>query len=188
MVGLFAIYNYLDEVKSTLLNIDAIALREAVGVLLEAIQNQKTIYCFGNGGSASTASHFANDFNKILNSAVDNKFQFICLNDNIATIMAIANDISYEDVFSYQLQGRLKPGDVVIAISGSGNSKNIIKAVEYAWACGNTVIGLTGFDGGRLKQLANINLHVPINNMQITEDIHLLFNHLLVSVLLKFLS
>ena len=182
------ISNYIHSVKNTLLNIDIIEIEKAVNTLLEAIQNQKTIYCFGNGGSASTASHFANDFNKILNSIVKNKFQFVCLNDNIATIMAIANDISYEDIFSYQLQGHLKPGDIIIAISGSGNSKNIIKAVNYALECNNIVIGLTGFNGGQLKQLANINLHVPINNMQITEDIHLLFNHLLVSVLLKFLS
>ena len=106
----------------------------------------------------------------------------------MATVMAIANDISYEDIFSYQLQDRLNPGDLIIAISGSGNSKNIIKAVNYVKSCGNTIIGLTGFDGGRLMQLADINLHAPIDNMQITEDIHLLFNHLLVSVLSNFLS
>ena len=182
------IKNYLQSVHRTLLNIDTTEIEKAVEVLLEAICNQKTIYCFGNGGSASTASHFANDFNKILNSLVKDKFQFICLSDNMATVMAIANDISYDDIFSYQLQDRLKPGDVIIAISGSGNSKNIIKAVNYAASCGNTIIGLTGFDGGRLMQLADINLHAPIDNMQVTEDIHLLFNHLLVSVLSNFLS
>ena len=188
MITSFEISNYIQSVRSTLLNINTEEIEKAVDTLLEAIQNQKTIYCFGNGGSASTASHFSNDFNKILNSKVEDKFQFICLNDNIATIMAIANDISYNDIFVYQLQGRLKPGDIIIAISGSGNSKNILSAVEYALQCGNTVIGLTGFNGGQLKQMANINLHAPINNMQITEDIHLLFNHLLVSILSKFLS
>ena len=119
---------------------------------------------------------------------MDKKFQFICLNDNIATVMAIANDISYDDIFSFQLEGRLKPGDIIIAISGSGNSANVINAVNYAKKCGNTVIGLTGFDGGKLRLLADVNLRAPIHNMQITEDVHLMFNHLLVSILSKFIG
>lgn len=181
----FEINNYIESVRETLLNINTNEIEKAINILLEATKNQKTIYCFGNGGSASTASHFSNDFNKILNSKVQNKFQFICLNDNIATIMAIANDISYDEVFNYQLQGHIKPGDIIIAISGSGNSKNVINAVNYGLKHGAIIIGLTGFDGGKLKQLSHVNLHVPINNMQITEDIHLLFNHLLISILSK---
>ena len=109
------------------------------------------------------------------------------MNDNIATVMAIANDIGYEEVFRFQLQGNLEPGDILIAISGSGNSENIINAVEYAKQQGNQVIGLTGFDGGRLKKLSDISLHVPVMSMQVTEDIHMIFDHLMMSVFYKYL-
>ena len=125
---------------------------------------------------------------QILNSKLKDKFQFVCLNDNMATIMAIANDISYDEVFRFQLDGRLDPDDLIIAISGSGNSINVINAVTYANECGCIVISLTGFDGGKLKEISDVNLHAPISNMQITEDIHLMYNHLLVSILSKFLS
>lgn len=182
------ITNYLLTESNIIKNLDIKQIQEVFTILLKAISEQKTIYCFGNGGSGSTASHFQNDFNKILNTKLENKFNFICLNDNIATLTAIANDIDYSEVFRFQLEGRLIPGDIIIAISGSGNSENIIKAVDYAHECGNTVIGLTGFDGGLLKQKADVSLHIPIDNMQITEDLHLMYNHLLVSILLKFLG
>ena len=100
--------------------------------------------------------------------------------------MAIANDINYDEVFRFQLKGCINEGDIVIAISGSGNSTNVIKAVQYAQSQGAHIIGLTGFDGGILDILADTKLHVPINNMQITEDAHLMLNHLLVSILSKF--
>lgn len=173
--------NYLAQEIDILKNLDMIEIEKAAALLYEAVQNQRYIYCFGNGGSASTASHLTNDFNKILNA------NCFCLNDNIATIMAIANDISYEEVFRHQLRGRIRSSDIIIAISGSGNSPNIINAVTYALGHGATIIGLTGYDGGKLKQLAHINLWAPINNMQITEDIHLMFNHLLVSTISKFI-
>jgi len=99
--------------------------------------------------------------------------------------MAIANDISYEEVFRFQLTGRIKAGDLVIAISGSGNSPNVINAVKYAKEQGNTIIGLTGYSGGELKPLSDVSLHVPVDDMQITEDIHMLFDHLMMSVFCK---
>lgn len=182
------ITSYLNTEMNVLKYLEIDEIERAVNTLYEAIKNQKTIYCFGNGGSASTASHFSNDFNKILNSKLDKKFNFICLNDNIATLMAIANDINYSEVFHFQLQGRVQPGDIIIAISGSGNSPNVLSAVNYAKAQGATIIALTGYDGGALSTMANINLNAPINNMQITEDVHLMFNHLLVSVLSKILE
>lgn len=181
------ILDYLSKEIATLSKLDVTELAVAVDVLSEAIKNGKTIYCFGNGGSASTASHFQNDFMKILGPKWS-EFRFECLNDNVATIMAIANDISYDEIFRFQLTGRLKPGDIVIAISGSGNSANVIKAVQYAKSQGNEVIALTGFNGGTLDILADVHLNAPVDNMQITEDIHLMFNHLLVSTLLNFLS
>ena len=102
--------------------------------------------------------------------------------------MAVANDFCFEEVFRYQLKGRLKPTDVIMAISGSGNSKNVINAVSYAKELGCTVIGLTGFNGGKLKQLSDISLHVPVDDMQITEDIHMVFDHLMMSVFCKVLK
>lgn len=171
-----------------LLTLDRHEIMRAIEILYKAIKDQKTIYSFGNGGSASTASHFANDFNKILNGKLSNKFTFICLNDNIPTIMAIANDIDYSEIFTFQLEDRVKPGDVVIAISGSGNSSNVIYGAVEAKAQGASVIALTGYDGGKLKDLADVHLHVPIDNMQITEDLHLMYNHLLVSVISKLIK
>lgn len=165
--------------------LDVDAIDQALGLLEQAFEQEKTIYIFGNGGSAATASHFQNDFNKGISEYTAKKFRFYCLNDNIATLMAIANDIGYESVFRFQLEGRLRPGDVIVAISGSGNSENVLQAVEYAKEQGNSVIGLTGFSGGKLRAMADCSLHAPINSMQITEDIHMIFDHLMMSIFYK---
>lgn len=176
------IRRYIEHERATLALLDVEEINNALNLLLETMENGATVYCFGNGGSSSTASHFQNDFNKGVSEHTEKKFNFLCLNDNVATVMAVANDIGFEEVFRFQLQGHLKPGDVILAISGSGNSKNVINAVEYAKARGNRVIGLTGYNGGKLKALADVNLHVPINSMQVTEDIHMVFDHLMMSV------
>lgn len=165
--------------------LDIEAINTAMNLIWDTFEREGTIYIFGNGGSASTASHFQNDFNKGISEYTDKKFRFNCLSDNISTLTAIANDISYEDVYSEQLKGRMKENDIVIAISGSGNSKNIIKAVEYAKTQKNAVIGITGYSGGVLKQLADVSLHVPIDDMQITEDVHMMFDHMMMSVFCK---
>jgi len=179
---------YLEDEIRTLRSLDAQTLNQALNLLAEAFENGNAVYVFGNGGSAATASHFQNDFNKGISEHTQKKFNFLCLNDNIATVMAIANDIGYDEIFRFQLRGHLKPGDLILAISGSGNSRNVLNAVEYAKAQGNRVIGLTGMQGGKLKQLADISLHVPAQNMQITEDVHLAFNHLMMWVLRERLS
>lgn len=176
------IQKYLDVEIKTLQKLDVDAINDALNILYIAMEERKIVYCFGNGGSSATASHFQNDFNKGISEHMEKKFNFCCLNDNIATLMAIANDIGFEEVFRFQLQGHLKPGDVILAISGSGNSPNVLRAVEYAKEQGNQVIGLTGFEGGKLKELADVSLHVPIQSMQVTEDIHMIFNHLMMSV------
>ena len=179
------IENYISEEIETLKRLDVNSLNDAVRLLVETKDRNGTIYVFGNGGSSATASHFQNDFNKGVSEHILRKFNFLCLNDNIPTIMAVANDIGFEEIFRFQLDGHIKPGDICIAISGSGNSKNVINAVEYAKSKGNKVIGLTGFNGGRLKALSDVSLHVPVNSMQITEDIHMFFDHLMMSVLYK---
>ena len=137
----------------------------------------------GNGGSASTASHFAGDFNKGLSLGREKRFRFICLNDNPATVLSLANDVDYSQIFVEQLKNFLSEGDLVMAISGSGNSANVVNAVEYAKQKGNTVIGLTGYNGGKLKEISDISLHIPADDMQITEDLHMVFDHLIMSIL-----
>ena len=173
---------YIDHEVETLRALDKDAINDALNLLLETMEKGNTVFVFGNGGSSATASHFQNDFNKGVSEHTEKKFNFLCLNDNVATVMAVANDIGFEEVFRFQLRGHIKPGDVVLAISGSGNSKNVINAVEYAKEQGCRVIGLTGFGGGELRQLADVSLHAPINSMQITEDIHMIFDHLMMSI------
>ena len=179
---------YLEHEIKTIQSLDVDSIDKALNLLLKTFEDGKNVYVLGNGGSSATASHFQNDFNKGVSEHTEKKFNFLCLNDNMATVMAVANDIGFDEVFRFQLQGHLRPGDVVIAISGSGNSKNVINAVEYAKSMGNQVIGLTGFNGGKLKQLSDVSLHAPIHSMQITEDIHMIFDHLMMSVFYKTLA
>ena len=113
------------------------------------------------------------------NEYSDKKFNFVCLNDNIGTMMAIANDISYDDIFVNQMKGKVKKGDVLIVISGSGNSKNVVKACEYAKKMGITTIGLSGFNGGKVSKLVDISCIVNVFDMQIVEDIHLTIDHVM---------
>ena len=179
------IRDYIKNEIETLNKLDVDQIDAAINLLVETMENGNTVFTFGNGGSSATASHFQNDFNKGVSEHIEKKFNLLCLNDNVATVMAVANDIGFEEIFRFQLRGHIKPGDVVLAISGSGNSKNVINAVEYAKEQGCRVIGLTGYSGGKLRELADISLHVPINSMQITEDLHMTFDHLMMSVLYK---
>jgi len=176
---------YLEREIETLRALDQREIDRALCLLADALEREATVYIFGNGGSAATASHFQNDFNKGISEHTGKKFRFQCLTDNFATVMAIANDISYDEIFRFQLRGRLRADDLVIAISGSGNSKNVVLAAQYAKEQGCKIIGLTGYDGGKLKPLSDAALHVPINSMQITEDIHMVFDHLMMSVFYK---
>lgn len=176
---------YLEREISVIQALDTEEINRVLNLLAEALENENAVYIFGNGGSAATASHYQNDFNKGISEHTAKKFRFCCLNDNTATLMAIANDIGYEEVFRFQLMGRLRSGDIVIAISGSGNSANVIRAAEYAKQQGARVVGITGYNGGRLRQLADFSLHAPVNSMQITEDIHMIFDHLMMSVFYK---
>lgn len=180
-----AIKAYLELEKNTIDKLDVDAVNAAMNLIMDAYEGRHTIYIFGNGGSSATASHYQNDFNKGLSEYIENKFRFQCLNDNMSTVMAIANDVGFEEVFRFQLRGRLESGDIIIAISGSGNSKNVINAVEYAKEQGNKVIGMTGFEGGKLKALSDVSLHVNVMSMQITEDVHMIFDHMIMAIFYK---
>ena len=170
---------YIEKEIVVLKKLDLDELNLAMEAITDAFHRDAKIYTMGNGGSAATASHMVCDFNKGVSSVVGKKFRLQCLNDSV---MAIANDMSYDEVFSYQLQGVLEPGDLLVAISGSGNSKNIIKAVEYAKTTGCKVVGITGYSGGKLMQMADYKMHVAVDDMQIVEDIHMIFDHMMMRV------
>ena len=177
------IKEYLSKEIEVLNEIDALKINASICLIEETRLKGGRVFVFGNGGSAATASHIANDFNKGISFDLKIKHNFICLNDNVATITAIANDDCYENIFINQIENILKPHDIIIAISGSGNSENVIRAVRYAKTNGNKIISMTGYDGGKLKELSDINLHAHVDNMQIAEDVHMIFNHIMMSML-----
>ena len=179
---------YLEELKELLDSFPHDRFEEVASAILSAYNNERQIFIMGNGGSGSTASHFACDINKGCCFNVEKKFKVICLNDNIPTMLAYANDLSYEKVFVEQLKNFLKPGDVVIGISGSGNSANVIQAIVYAKEKSAKTIGLTGFDGGELAGAADIPLVASINDMQKVEDVHMIVVHMLMQYLDKALQ
>lgn len=158
-------------------------LRKVADIIRIARDEGNTVFTFGNGGSGSTAVHFASDLMKTATRPDLKRIRAISLNDNMPLTTAWANDSSYEHVFKEQLENLMKPGDVVIAISGSGNSKNVLLATEFARSNGGITIGLTGFDGGSLKSLASVLVVVPSNDMLRIEDTHLAICHLLVRLL-----
>jgi D-sedoheptulose 7-phosphate isomerase len=143
------------------------------------------IFVMGNGGSAATASHWTCDINKCCRRG-DNRFRMFCLNDNVPSLMAYANDLSFEDVFVEQLKGLLEPGDLVIGISGSGNSMNVVRALEYAKAAGAKTIGIVGFSGGRLAAVVDVAVHIDVNDMQLVEDTHTVMMHMCMKQLLSY--
>ena len=174
---------YLSQLKNTIDLLSVESINELMKILVKAKNENKTIFIMGNGGSASTASHFVCDFNKGLSFEGQKRFKVFCLNDNIPSMMAYANDLSYEEIFVGQLQNFFNEGDIVIGISGSGNSKNVISAINYANEKGGITIGLTGYDGGKLFKIAKHNVNIPINDMQITEDLHMVLDHCMMKVL-----
>lgn len=179
---------YLEKEINALKKINIDEWNAVLNCILKHYEHGDTIYTMGNGGSASTASHMTCDFNKGASYDLNKKFNFVCLSENIAELTATANDTGYENIFYYPLLNKIKKDDLVIAFSGSGNSVNIIKACEYAKQVGCDVIGVTGYSGGKLKQIANYHIDVNIDDMQISEDVHLIFNHLMVQIITKILK
>lgn len=168
--------------------LDLESVNTVMNVLEKARLTGKNIFICGNGGSAATASHFACDFNKGVSEKRKIKYNFECLSDNVPTMMAVANDFSYDEVFRYPLREKTKMGDILIGISGSGNSKNVVNAFEYARKNGVETIAIVGYNGGKLKQIADYVIHVDVNDMQIAEDLHMVLDHMMMSVLCKTIS
>jgi D-sedoheptulose 7-phosphate isomerase len=177
--------NYFNRVSDTLVQLDINALEKVADLLLACRENGNTVYIFGNGGSASTASHVTGDFLKGISYQLEKRFRIICLNDNIAAMTAIANDLSYEEVFVEQLQTFMKKDDVVIGISGSGNSANVVRALEFARDNNAVTIALTGYTGGKLKDIVDIMINAPIKDMEVTEDIHIIIFHAIKQELIR---
>ncbi len=173
---------YFSNLKDTLDKIskdDIIKFAE----IISNTEGKNTIYVLGNGGSTSIASHFVCDFVKDVAHASGKRFKVVSLADNFATLTAYANDMNFDLIFSEQLKNFLSKGDVVVAISGSGNSKNVLNAVEYANQNGAITVAMTGFDGGKLIKVAQHSILAPVNNMQIVQDCHMAIIHLLMQII-----
>ena len=175
--------NFADQYKTaledTISKIDTTRVGQAMEWFDEARSQSKHIFVCGNGGSASTASHFACDIVKGASFNRETRFRIMALTDSLPTLTAYSNDVSYESVFVEQLRNFAEPGDLVMGISGSGNSPNVLRALEYANSIGCKTIALTGRDGGQLGPLAQLNIHVPVPHMGRIEDAHLIICHMI---------
>jgi D-sedoheptulose 7-phosphate isomerase len=171
------IRHYFSTVQELLNDIPFEAVEQVVEALVNANRAGQTVFICGNGGSAATATHFACDLAKRPIVAGQPRFRVIALTDNNALMTALSNDISYEDVFAEQLISLVRAGDMVIGISGSGNSRNVLNAIQVARDAGALTIGFCGYDGGRLQGMVDLPVHVPSFNMAMVEDIHLMLEH-----------
>jgi D-sedoheptulose 7-phosphate isomerase len=171
--------DYIAGLKECLAELSARDIEEAAGLILEAYKKGRRVFIMGNGGSATTAMHFARDLQIGTAAPGKPRIQATCLADNTAFVTAIANDINYESIFREQLVGVVGKGDVVIGISASGNSPNVLRAIEYANQNGAVTIGLVGFGGGKLKSLAGKSIVISKKNYQMVEDIHMALAHMI---------
>lgn len=181
----FTIENYISQHADVFNSINPIAVQKCLDLINETIGNDKKIITCGNGGSASTASHYITDWNKMYNLASGKKFRGISLTDNIGLITAYGNDISYDEVFAGQVDTLMDDGDLLVVVSGSGNSPNILKAIKSARNADGKILGVLGYDGGKALPMCDEVFHVPSWDMQICEDIHLSFGHLVMKNICK---
>ncbi len=172
-----ALEDHISDVRRVLAEIPREAVQEVVEVILQAHRQMRHVYIIGNGGSAATASHFACDLSKATIIEGQRRVRVTSLTDNMALLTAWANDTSYEMVFAEQLSSLLNGGDVVIAISASGNSPNLLEATRVARARGATTVALIGFTGGSLKHGVDVAVHVPSHSYGVVEDCHLVLEH-----------
>lgn len=169
--------DYIQLVSDTLNKLPQEPIEQIVACLRQARAGNRRIFVFGNGGSSANASHFVNDMVKSTVRPDQPRFKLICLSDNVPTLTAYANDVSYDVIFAEPMAALAEPGDVALALSGSGNSPNVLKAMDVAQEMGLTRIGLTGFAGGKLKDQCDVCVIVPSDSMQVIEDAHLVILH-----------
>ena len=170
---------YRDRLIETLKGLDLSKVDQAIAWLAEARDNGRTIFMTGNGGSAASASHFVCDMLKGASYKHEKRFRILSLHDNMPTLTAYSNDVDYHDAALEQLKNFAAPGDVAIAISGSGNSPNVLRVIEYANAHGLRTIGFTGRDGGKLGGLVQLQIHTPEPHMGRIEDAHMMALHMI---------
>lgn len=178
------VHQYFGKLKAAINAIERESIEKVVKIIFKAYERNKQIFILGNGGSASTASHFACDLGKGTLANVyhknERRFRVISLTDNVATMTAFGNDLAFEDIFHQQLRNLVENGDIVIGISASGNSPNILKALTYAKSCKATTIGLLGFKtGGKAKKLVDYDITIQDTHYGRVEDIHLALCHLI---------
>ena len=178
-----AIIQYLEEVRTMLAQMPLESIEQVLQALLDVYEREGTVFIMGNGGSAATASHFAGDLAKGTAHPGLRRFRVVPLTDNVPLITAWANDVDYEWIFAEQLRNLVRPGDLVIGISGSGNSPNVLNAIALAREMGATTVGLTGGDGGKLALMADIVVIAPSDTMEQIEDAHLVLEHLICTTL-----
>jgi D-sedoheptulose 7-phosphate isomerase len=171
--------SYFDCLSQTAKKLPFETIDHITRVLLDAYAENRMVFLFGNGGSAALASHFACDLGKGTVNGSGKRFRVLALTDSIPLMTAWANDSSYEDIFAEQLINLVRPDDVAFAISGSGNSPNVLRALKVARDAGALTVGLTGFQGGKMKELCDVCMVVPSDNMQIIEDLHVCAAHAL---------
>ncbi len=183
MSSTFSVSGYLAAHGRLAPQLDVPAFQAGIDLIRAKFEAGKQIITCGNGGSAYAASHYITDWNKMVNLATGRKFRGISLCDNLGMVTAFANDIAYEEIFAGQLKAILDKDDLVIAISGSGNSANVVKAVEHANQAGADTLAVVGYDGGILKRIATCSVWVPCFDMQLCEDMHLMFGHMVMKAL-----
>ena len=180
---------YFSYLNTVLQNIDTAEVAQFVGTILDARERGVTVYIIGNGGSAATASHFANDFS-IGTNDYEKPFRVTSLTDNVAVLSAIGNDFGYDEIFVRQLRVHAKKGDVLVGISASGNSLNLINAFDFAKIAGIKTVAITAFDGGKMKSIADEGIHVATGAKEYgpAEDAHMILDHLVSGYLMRFIK
>ena len=179
----FTIRKYIEQHNLVIENLDCEEINNGISLIKRAVADGRRIAVCGNGGSAANASHFITDWNKMVHIHTGVKFDGICLSDNIGLITAYANDLSYDEVFSEQVKNLLEKDDLLITLSGSGNSENVVKATKVANELEINTLTICGYDGGRLKDISQHSIWVRSMDMQICEDAQLVFGHMVMKEL-----
>jgi D-sedoheptulose 7-phosphate isomerase len=179
----FSVNNYIEQHNQVMSSLDVYELETAIELIREKAFTDKKIAVCGNGGSALNASHYITDWNKMVHLETGQRFNGVCLSDNVGLLTAYANDLSYDDVFSEQVKNLMFPDDLLITVSGSGNSENVVRATEVANSLGITTLTICGYDGGKLRKISNQSVWIKSFDMQICEDAHLVFGHLVMKAI-----
>lgn len=180
---IFKVSNYLAAHHQLARNLDVKDFEIGIEMIKAAFESGNKIITCGNGGSALTASHYITDWNKMVNLATGKKFRGVSLCDNVGLITAYGNDLTYADIFAGQIDALMDEGDLLVAVSGSGNSSNVLKAIDAARRARGRVLGIVGYDGGKMMPMCDHSVWIPSFDMQLCEDVHLMFGHMVMKML-----